>query len=281
MELVDSRGRFGLLGLLVFLPLAGCYVSHRVERESVDAGVVEEPEECEVSNGFFDGGPVSGSCAVAAPMVAIELRSGSYLIESTEVTEEAYASFLRCSPDARSPDPSCAGVTDFVPCERVDFDPSAPTRLPVRCISWCAASAYCEWAGRRLCRRAELGQACEATTPRLTDSLDPRRVVVTEPHVCNLSAYETGRWGSSMRGPIEVGSARDCRGYCPTFGDVRDVVGNVDEWVEECTPDGYCSSLNSSWNSGPNQPCAEFGRNPRVENSVYDLGFRCCADLSD
>jgi formylglycine-generating enzyme required for sulfatase activity len=233
----------GLLG--ASLSSAGCFLSH------------ERAEGCE---------PVLDMVAIGAP-------DASHHMGVTEVTQEEYARFLRCAPaDAPVPD-SCDGY-DRGPCEqwRFPFDPIGAPRLPVQCVSWCAASAYCAWAGARLCTVDEWSAACEATALRVAPGgrvRGPRWCVLAE-YADGTSRYE----GGDQR--EDVSSAPDCRADAPPYDQISDLIGNVEELVDDCGG-GMCRFAGGSYNSGRGAPCMfEGGLAPSEGTS--GVGFRCCAD---
>jgi formylglycine-generating enzyme required for sulfatase activity len=254
---------------LVSVLLLGCYASHGRSDGEPDAGHAREPDAGRaIDASRVDAGP---ACVTEATMVTVEGSSGRYRIDVTEVTEREYARFLRCAPDAPAP-AGCGAVTDHRPCAEVGFDPGSAGDLPVRCVSWCSASAYCASVGRRLCTLEEWMPACESTRDRAA----PGDLSGWEP-LCVLSAYSDGEWGSGpLDVPVPVATASRCRGRHPPFDAVYDAIGNVEELVGDCES-GTCLTLGNSYSSGRSQPCAIepfFAR----DDQHPTVGFRCCAD---
>ena len=202
-------------------------------------------------------------------MVAVG-RFGRYLIDTTEVTQREYARFLRC----RSAAPSiseCVAV-ELRPGPEGEFDPERTPELPVRDLSWCAAAAYCEWAGRRLCAPVtEWQPACTA----VRESIAPAGMV-RDPRACVLSAFADGSWGAGPDDvPQPVRSAADCRGRDGSgYEMVFDIIGNVQEFV---TAAGRPTIVGQSWSSGPFNPCEGRAR-PEPHEHRPDVGIRCCAE---
>ena len=215
-------------------------------------------------------------------------------IDSTEVTNVDYSRFLDTEPELSPgpPDgpyfcsvndsalPASEGGIDW-PCPA--FDPVAEPYLPVVCIDWCDAWAYCAWAGKHLCGRierapsddfpltqTEWGQACSATGARIFPYGN-----FYEPGRCVDASIEP-------LGPRTVGSLSTCEGaYMGLF----DMSGNVREWTDECRPadeDGS-ASLDSCMTRGGSfkdvDDALTCNMAALLRRGAFDgsVGFRCCA----
>jgi hypothetical protein len=83
------------------------------------------------------------------------IKVGAFCIDSTEVTNAQYKPFVD-DPSVnllQQPD-ECKGVNDsFIPSTSDGGGLNVTTRAdhPVVNVDWCDASAYCRWAGKRLC----------------------------------------------------------------------------------------------------------------------------------
>ena len=219
-------------------------------------------------------------------MVAVP---GGYCIDSTEVTKAQYDAFLRAkAADPSGQDPWCAWNTNFVP-----YLWTWPTALyrfdnhPVDGIDWCDASAYCKWAGKRLCgkiggganpfddfefKTSEWYAVCSAGGTRrfpYGDEREMRRCVDGDPF-------------EPPRGLQPVGSARCCEGG---YRGIFDMIGNVDEWEDSCS--GYTGPRDGCRSRGGNHTNSVTGgcgpgievATTRDEHPDY-RGIRCCADLT-
>lgn len=247
--------------LLVSLLASGCYASHE--------------------RGRTDAGPVDAGCAPIGTMVDID-GPHPYRIETTEVTQAAYARFLRCGATVEAT-PSCPSTTlmpvdhlgDGSDPELFPFEPETEPDLPVRGVSWCAATAYCAWAGRRLCTREEWVAVCLSTEARM--ALPGGRV--TDTRACVLSSYADGEWGTErgidMTQPVR--SAPTCRGLEPPFDEVFDMVGNVNELVNVDDRAEPSRIYGSAYDYGPSTGCTnETWISPSQTRQT--AGFRCCDD---
>ncbi len=221
------------------------------------------------------GGGSSGAAALCPSergpkMVPIAAPLGTFCIDTTEVTQGQYQQFLDSSPPSQGG--SCGWNSSFVPEGPLcNISPKTRSDYPIVCVDSCDASAYCAWAGKRLCGRigggavtsetvldGELHYACtngEQTSYPYGSTF--------EPGACNDGGY-----GENTTKP--VGSAPQCTGTVAPFDRVFDLLGNAVEWVDSgqgtaCvsvgTPD-TCDWLAISSCMGPG----------------LNLGFRCCAE---
>lgn len=218
-----------------------------------------------VPGGTFEPGP--GSVDPASPPRR-RVTVAAFELDETEVTVGAYRACVTagaCTP-AGSGD-SCTWADD-VP------------RLPVNCVSWPQADAYCRFAGRRLPSEAEWEWAARGADGRGY----PWGAAAPGSRAC-WSGDDAVR-----KGPCEVGTHR--AGDSP-FG-VADLSGNVAEWVAdpEQAPDpagapdpkgkpgvGLRVTRGGSWFDREPRDVAATARAPTPPDAqFYDLGFRCARD---
>ena len=187
-------------------------------------------------------------------------RIGAFCIDTIEVTNGAYGAFLdRADAGAIGAAPAaCSAEIDRVPAENW---PSRPewVDLPVTGVNWCDATAFCAYAGKRLCTSTkEWYRACsKAGTKRLPYGNEP---VVGECATVN---------------ELRAASGKCEGGYVGIF----DMVGNAEEWTSDCTsgdPGATCtvqggSALDSLADCTTSRPYPRSIKRPLV-------GFRCCAD---
>lgn len=201
-------------------------------------------------------------------LVKMELPAGSFCIDATEVTNRHYKVFLDSSPDLSGQRPACTWNDSFVPWER--FWPAEADRLdhPVAGIDFCDADAYCRWAGKRLCgprSTPDIHDEWRAACTHDGDQHYPYGHLFIE-DACN--GRELG-----VESTLPVGSLPTCEGAYPGL---FDLVGNLGEWIDECTDDGACTLIGGSW-WDVNSTCEEgFGFPRDFTGGIF--GIRCCRD---
>lgn len=243
-------------------------------------------------------------------LVAAVVPTGvpGYCIDETEVTQAQYAAFLA---DTGGVSPSqgdrCQWNEDLGPkagvgsCPAGSYDPDLFGDLPVSCVDWCDADAYCRWAGKRLCGRIGGGGLSnenfepwdEGVSQWYNACSDGGRLVF--PYG---DRYEEGRCNgpeAERDGPWEVGSEGACSGLFAPYDGVFDMSGNVAEWEDTCSTaegggardvcyvrGGAFSTPNDVESSPENDNTLGcLGRITGYERTISDLdwvGIRCCAD---
>jgi formylglycine-generating enzyme required for sulfatase activity len=144
----------------------------------------------------------------------------AYWMDQTEVPFTQFQQFMRATNYTATP---CGGGDD----------------LPVTCVSWYDAQAYCQWAGRRLPTEAEWEKAARG-------GLEGKRYPWgDEPPVCTPGA-PNGAQDYLCEGdtvPVKTFSAN---GY-----GLFDMVGNAWEWVADWYQADYYASSPSKNPLGP------------------------------
>jgi formylglycine-generating enzyme required for sulfatase activity len=250
---------------------------------------------------LFEGGP--DPCGRAAPEM---VRVAGYCIDSTEVTNDQYAAFVAARVPVATQPAVCAWNTTFArdPACTVGLDGA----LPVACVDWCDAYAYCAWAGKRLC--GAIGGGPVDASLAVDPSADQWMRAcagggdMTFPYgasyragVCNVPGF-SGDPDSDHWGPVAAGSLAGCSG---TTSGVFDLVGNVYEWEDACigtsgardacAPRGgaflMCTGTGGAGCTAMTQVdpatvgCAfALTGVPRML-ATPNFGFRCCADVRD
>lgn len=206
-------------------------------------------------------------------------RIGVFCIDTTEVTNTAYAAFLaRTDGGAAAPvHAACGDDRDRVPAERWPAPPENG-RMPVLAVSWCDAWSYCKSAGKRLCgRRGIYGGASLASSE--TSNADASEWY----RACSKAGTKRFPYGDE---PVP--------GECATTGFLRwvgekceggyagifDMVGNAAEWIDACDQQFDGTEVCALMGGDPYENLADcktvqlLGRH--AKNPVS--GFRCCAD---
>jgi formylglycine-generating enzyme len=257
------------------------------------------PNDGASSSGGVDGGPSNGdagrsigpSDAAPGPDVTPTVERiptvavAGFRITPTEISQAQYKVFLDESAGKSFPQPSeCQWNTSFAPPGGADciFDASATPNRPVRCVDWCDAHAYCEWAGLRLC-----GKIGGGPTP-LGSFKDP---ALSQWHAaCGGSANMPYPYGGSLDQsacsfnlgqsgpPTDVGTMPGCEGGYPG---VFDMLGNMGEWEDSCVAStgatdacrirgGYYAYAADAVTCGTGET------HPRNQQSPK-FGIRCCS----
>ena len=146
----------------------------------------------------------------------------AFWIDRTEVTVGAYRACVERGACARPPrtSPMCT------------FDIGDP-QLPVSCVPWSSANAYCLAVGKRLPREVEWENAARGTTPIRYPSGGGHGCGVAAP----LAGATTNRSCSGKR-PSRVGAHL---GGASPYG-VLDMSGNVEEWVADWYADSVAET---------------------------------------
>lgn len=249
--------------------------------EARDAAVTLRADDAaapvEASTDAADTGP--------SPVAIRDPGQPTFAIDRNEVTVAEFRAFRAAAAfDAGKLPAECSFKTDFGPhagCGFLEVD-----TLPVHCVDWCDAYAYCAWAGKRLCgkrgggpvatadfdktKNDEWTRACAGplTADRYAygPKLDPTR--------CNTGALDAGA-------PVAPGSMPGCAGNEPGLFDMS---GNLGEWENSCeppngmAPNGYCMIRGGSFHHpAPDSKC-NYGVLGRRGDAFDDVGIRCCDD---
>lgn len=231
-------------------------------------------------------------------------KGGALFIDPREVTVEAYAAWLATDPKPAL-SASCAWNTSLVPadmkpnvegasdCEKNGFDwetakTDAP-RMPVTCVDWCDAFAYCAAHGQELCGSIDGGgvavlyddatQAFSIANPNssawyLACSHGGERVYPYGDDF-DASACDVDRGQ-----PMEAGASPRCVGGYPGLFDMS---GNVEEWENACldgSDNALCIRRGGAFYSAqvydPTWATCAFALPGARQDMSSAIGFRCC-----
>jgi len=230
-------------------------------------------------DGATEAGAQDGGCPGRGGPNAIRVTTplGAFCIDATEVTVGQYRAYLAAGGGA-SPDPACSGADAGAP--GASCEPLAPSKdaYPVTCVTWCQASAFCAWAGKRLCGR--IGGGSDAVDAEN----DPTKSEWM--YACTGGSSNAYPYGSTFDGTlcnvnasatIPAGSRATCQGGVPGLFDMS---GNVEEWVDACQTDSCLARGGDFSATAANAGCTtaiatmlEF--RTAAENF---RGFRCCSN---
>lgn len=194
-----------------------------------------------------------------------------YYIDKYEVTTSRYAAFLKQTKRGEPDRWNEVGLWDG---ER-----------PVIGVDWNDASAYCEWAGKRLPTEAEWEKAARGSDGRIY----PWGVQIPKP---DRAYFDKAKKWSGYRTLAKVGVSES--GGSPYKA--QDLVGNVSEWVADWysetyyqvspirNPKGpssgqYKVHRGASWKDGEANLRASirFANKPTAFGD--SIGFRCAMDV--
>lgn len=135
----------------------------------------------------------------------------------------------------------------------------------------------CAAAGKRLCTAAEWRRACEGPEGSLRFGYGP----TYEAGRCHASkSLKSGH--TSMMKPEELVAPSGAFDGCATPEGVHDLVGNVEEWVNDDWRGVDAMLEGGAWYTYANYAdCSgDYSRHPdyrlRPDKEVYSAGFRCC-----
>jgi formylglycine-generating enzyme required for sulfatase activity len=238
-----------------------------------------------------------------AVLVRIDAADGCFWMDQTEVTVSQYSAWLAATDGAaiswettwcdwkerrstvlEDPDDECRAAVNSL-----DFQPF-DGRKPMRCVDWCEAEAYCRYAGKHLCRDyAALGTHGPRPPERewLIACSNAHTTIfpwgnAAEHARCNArqSASSCGSTSGTC-GAWPAGSNDECS----TPEGVKDLTGNVAEWVFSCDLSGSdtpqptgCLTRGGAYDEPP-LACGDERIVPN-DTRLPTLGFRCCDVLT-
>ena len=150
----------------------------------------------------------------------------AYYIDKYEVTVYQYQN---CVNAGKCGNPETGGSCNW--------NVSGRGNHPINCVDWNEATAYCQWAGKRLPTEAEWEKAARGT--------DGRVYPWGNEWDCSKSCNSVSPCSNSST--CAVGSYPDGKS---SYG-VMDMAGNVWEWVSDWYDQSYYSSSPSSNPQGP------------------------------
>lgn len=216
-----------------------------------------------------------------APMVLVD----DFCIDRREATNAEYSDFVASQPSL--PTDALCGWKKSHAADCANY--FSTSTLPVQCVDWCDARAFCAWAGKRLCGRrgakqpdAGLGnaQASEPTVSEWAYACVDRKPEQQFPYgsTYTKAACNVFEGNKTLAAPE---SFTACHGDLGIY----DLLGNVIEWVDDCAPAGD-PAMAQCWTVGDSfrfTAAPDPGRctNPDSNTRSFranDLGIRCCAD---
>jgi len=249
-----------------------------------------------VPAGPFVAGVAKGQPgATEWPLQTVQMAA-AFLIDRTEVTNAAFAEFLKSHPEWTK---GKVDRTQAIPPYLSQFSGTtvAPGKenLPVVFVSWFAANAFCTASGKRLPTAAEWEKAARGTDGRpypWGSTLDGKRANFCDAK-CGMY-YRDSRYDDGHERLAPVGQYPE--GASP-YG-LLDMSGNASEWVSDWLDrtNGYYQHLPPNPKGPPTGRSRVFRGGSYLDNdkvqSIYpsyyygfrpnttaeNLGFRCAKD---
>ena len=228
----------------------------------------------------------------------------AYWLDQTEVSNAQFAQFVAATGHQTTAEQEGGGYTyttdgwNYTPGANWQRPQGPGSNLngldnhPVVLVSWPDATAYCEWAGRRLPTEAEWEKAARGTDERVYpwgNTFDGNRLNYCDAN-CPFDTWKDGNVDDGYQFTAPVGSYPS--GASP-YG-ALDMAGNVWEWVADWYDERYYARSPARNPTGPtsgdfmvlrggswrdnryNLRCATRGGNaPDVR--FHDFGFRCAS----
>ena len=187
--------------------------------------------------------------------------SDPFYMDTTEVTVGQFKKFSKSS-----------GYKPTKPIPWAELYIYSPTDdHPMTYVSWFDATAYCEWAGKRLPTEKEWEFAARGG---LVDKKFPwgDDEAVARDYANYKGTGGKDKWDKQT---APVGS------FMPNGYGLHDMAGNVWEWCQDCYDKIICSLRGGSWVSNTKNYLRVANRyiGDHPSNSRYCYGFRCVVDV--
>ncbi len=225
---------------------------------------------------------------------------GFYCIDHAEVRNSDYKAFLDANPGAPSGQiAACAFNTDYAPLVSAtcsQYDPTNKPNIPIACVDWCDAAAFCKWDGKHLC--GKIGGTANAQA----DFVDASKSAWYR--ACSHAGTYDYPYGNAYNGDLCAGvdntsavhplatPQTSCVGG---YDDLYDMSGNVAEWEDSCN--GTSGATDTCLDRGGSylDSSAAVGQSPSLQcnSNVHgspqiaakarntrdrEIGFRCCSE---
>jgi sulfatase modifying factor 1 len=161
--------------------------------------------------------------------------------------------------------------------------------MPAVMASWNEAKASCEGAGKRLCTDTEWTLSCEGPE-RLPYpygdgyARDSSACNIDKPYIWpNPSKVYDPDTQAAELARLDQREPSGSRSSCGSPYGVRDMVGNVDEWVVNASQSGkpHVSALKGGYWGPVRTRCRSVTTGHGPTFKYYQIGFRCCGEAHE
>jgi sulfatase modifying factor 1 len=240
------------------------------------------------ANAPADAGPQDAEAGPPAGMILVTTAATSFWIDTHEVTTKQFTAFKETVLQTDGGDAGFPAICAFKNGTLGPQNVCAARQpgVPVACVDWCDAYAYCKFAGKRLCGRigggASMGNQ-EAKNPLVSEWMR----ACTGGNAANAWPYGAAGDGGACNtlerdagGPIDAGALPGCVGGEQGLFDMS---GNVAELIDACgagtmgVSDG-CTSLGGSYAQAVGTARCSDDISFNRGTTSPQVGFRCCKD---
>ena len=209
-----------------------------------------------------------------------------YCVDATEVRAADYEAWLATSPTTVGQPPGCEANADFTPassqngCTMTTWDPAGHPELPVVCVDWCDAFAYCAAQGKRLC--GDIGGGNIAPNKYKNGSADQwyracsKAGSISYPYGNAFVAASCNGAGYGANAAVAVGTPAGCVGG---YAGLHDMSGNVQEWEDSCdgtVAGSQCRVRGGGFTDGIDALRCDADLVVSRMSYASNRGFRCC-----
>jgi formylglycine-generating enzyme len=164
--------------------------------------------------------------------------------------------------------------------------PNKAGATPVTMTSWYDAKASCETSGKRLCSDTEWTLSCEGQDRRPYPygdgyARDDQACNIDKPYILpSAGRMFDPRTSADELARLDQREPSGTRNSCVSPYGVRDMVGNVDEWVVNVSQAGkpYQSGLKGGYWGPVRTRCRPMTTAHNETFRYYQIGFRCCGE---
>ena len=225
---------------------------------------------------------MGGAYSEERPVHTVKLDA--FYIDKYEVTNAQYKKFLEANPQWRKDqiDRKYHNMQYLQDWDENDY-PSGKGDYPVAYVSWYAAKAYAEWAGKRLPTEAEWEKAARGG---LVGKRYPRG---------NRITHDDANYGGTVGKDFWNGTS-PVASFLPNGYGLYDMAGNILEWCADWydseyyarspkeNPKGPSSGeirvrRGGSWSGGPSILRVACRLHEGSDAALDDTGFRCVQDI--